>query len=115
MDGKNAFLNGYISEEVYVSQPSDFENHEYPNHTFKLKWALYGLKQAPRAWYERLSKFLLDQVYSIGKVDTTLFIKRQGKHILLVQIYVDDIIFGSTIMQLFKEFSKLIRENLKWS
>lgn len=59
-----------------------------------------GLKQAPRAWYERFSKFLINQWYSRGKVDTTLFIKRQGKHLLLVQIYVDDTIFGSTNMQL---------------
>lgn len=94
MDVKSGFLNGYISEEVYVSQPFGFENHEYPNHVFKLKRALYGLKQAHMAWYERLSKLLLDQGYSRG----TLFIKRQGKHILLVQVYVDDIIFGSTNM-----------------
>lgn len=81
---KSAFLNGYINEEVYVSQPSSFENHEYLNHVYKPKWALYGLKQAPRYSYERLSKFLIDQGYSIWKVDTTLFIKRQGKHTLLV-------------------------------
>ena len=61
MDVKSAFLNGYINEEVYVSQPPRFENFEYPNHVYKLKRALYGLKQAPRAWYERLSKFLLEQ------------------------------------------------------
>ena len=58
---KSVFLNGYISEEMYISQPPDFENHEYPNHVFKLKWALYGLKQALRACYDRLSKFLLGQ------------------------------------------------------
>lgn len=103
MDVKNAFLNGYISEEVYVLQPPSFENHEYPNHVFTLKRALYGVKQAPRVWYERLRKFLLEQGYSRGKVDTTLFIKHQGKHILLVQIYVDDITFGFTNMQLVKE------------
>lgn len=102
MDVKSDSLNGYINEEVYVSQPPRFENHEYPNHVYKLKKALYGLKQAPRAWYERLSKFLFDQGYSRGKVDTTIFIKHQGKNLLLVQIYVDDIIFGSTNMQLVK-------------
>ena len=67
------FLNGYISEEVYVSQPPDFENYEFPNRVFKLKRALYGLKQAPRAWYYRLSKFLLEQGYSRRKLDTTLY------------------------------------------
>ena len=84
MDVKSAFLNGYINEEVYVAQPPGFESHEYLDHVYKLKRALYGLKQAPRSWYERLSKFLLDQGYSRGKVDTTLFIKRQGKHLILV-------------------------------
>ena len=115
MDVKSVFLNGYISEEVYVSQPPYFENYEFPNHVFKLKRALYGLKQAPRAWYDRLSKFLLEQGYSRGKVDTTLFIKRQGKHILLVQIYDDDIIFSSTNMHLVKEFSKLMHRVFEMS
>ena len=55
MDVKNAFLNGYIAEEVYIEQPPGFENHAFPNHIFRLNKALYGLKQAPRAWYERLS------------------------------------------------------------
>ena len=83
----------YISEEVYLSQPPRFENHEFPNHVFKLKRALYGLKKSPRVWYDRLNKFLLDQGYSRGNIDTTIFIKRQGKYLLLVQIYIDDIIF----------------------
>ena len=76
MDVKSSFLNGYINEEVYISQPPGFENIEYPNHVYKLKRALYGLKKAPRAWYERLSKFLLEQGFSRGKVDTTLFIRK---------------------------------------
>lgn len=74
MDVKGVFLNGYINEKVYVSQPLGFENHEYPSHVYKLKHALYGLKQAPETWYRRLSKFLIDQGYSRGNVDTTLFI-----------------------------------------
>lgn len=98
MDVKSNSLNGYINEEVYVSQPSGFKNHEYLNHVYKLKWALYGLTQALRAWYEQLSKFLIDQGYSRGKVDTIIFIKHKGKHTLLVQVYIDDIIFGSTNM-----------------
>jgi len=88
MDMKSAFLNGFIQEEVYVDQPLGFENSNKPSHVFKLKKALYGLKQAPRAWYERLSKFLLENDFSRGKLDTTLFIKNKLNDILLVQIYV---------------------------
>ena len=67
-----------------MDQPPDFEDTSYPDHVFKLKKALYGLKQAPRTWYDRLSTFLLNKGYLRGKVDQTLFIKKQGKHILLV-------------------------------
>ncbi|KAK2382949.1 putative mitochondrial protein [Trifolium repens] len=115
MDVKSAFLNGYINEEVYVKQPPGFENHELPDYVFKLKRALYGLKQAPRAWYDRLSKFLIKNGYSRGKVDTTLFIKRKGKDVLLVQIYVDDIIFGSTNPSLVKSFSSLMQGEFEMS
>ncbi|GJU87229.1 retrovirus-related pol polyprotein from transposon TNT 1-94 [Tanacetum coccineum] len=94
MDVKTAFLNGILREEVYVSQPDRFVDQDNSNHVYKLKKALYGLKQAPRAWYDLLSKFLLSQEFSKGTVDPTLFIRRQGKDILLVQIYVDDIIFA---------------------
>ena len=79
MDVKSAFLNGKISELVYVEQPPGFEDPKRPNHVFKLSKALYGLKQAPRAWYERLRDFLLSKDFKIGKVDTTLFTKRIGK------------------------------------
>ena len=96
MDVKSAFLNGFISEEVYVEQPPRFENSLLPNHVFKLIKALYGLKQAPRAWYERLSSFLILNNFTKGKVDTTLFIKHFENNFLIVQIYVDDIIFGSS-------------------
>ncbi|GJU94060.1 retrovirus-related pol polyprotein from transposon TNT 1-94 [Tanacetum coccineum] len=100
MDVKTAFLNGIMREEVYVSQPDGFVDKDNLNHVYKLKKALYGLKQAPRAWYDLLSKFLPSQELSKGTVDPTLFIKRQGKDILLVQIYVDDIIFASTTPEL---------------
>lgn len=60
MDIKSAFLNGYLKEEVYVKQPPGFENSDFPNHVYKLDKAMYGLMQAPHAWYERLSKFLLE-------------------------------------------------------
>ena len=96
MNVKSAFLNGYIMEEVYVQQPPGFEDNLYPNHVYKLQKALYGLKQAPRAWYDRLSKFLIEKGFWIGKVDIILFIKEKRKAFLIVQVYVDDIIFGLT-------------------
>ncbi|GJX10513.1 retrovirus-related pol polyprotein from transposon TNT 1-94 [Tanacetum coccineum] len=86
MDVKTAFLNGILREEVYVSQPDGFVDPENPNHVYKLKKALYGLKQAPRAWYDLLSSFLLSQKFTKGTVDPTLFVRREGKDILLVQI-----------------------------
>ena len=115
MDVKSAFLNGYIQEEVYVSQPPGFESFEHPDYVFKLKKALYGLKQAPRAWYDRLSNFLLEKGFTRGTVDTTLFIERSGKDILLVQIYVDDIIFGATNDSLCKKFSDLMQSEFEMS
>ncbi|GJY17776.1 retrovirus-related pol polyprotein from transposon TNT 1-94 [Tanacetum coccineum] len=84
IDVKTAFLNGILREEVYVSQPDGFVDQDNLNHEYKLKKALYGLKQAPRAWYDLLSKFLLSQEFSKGTVDPTLFIRRQGKDILLI-------------------------------
>ena len=96
MDVKSAFLNGYINELVYVEQPLDFEDEKKPNLVYKLRKALYGLKQAPKAWYERLMNFLLSKGFIMGKVDTTLFTKKIGKDLFVLQIYVDDIIFGST-------------------
>ena len=115
MDVKSAFLNGFINEEVYVSQPPGFESYEHPDYVYKLKKALYGLKQAPRAWYDRLSKFLLENNFERGKVDNTLFIKKKGKDILLVQIYVDDIIFGATNETLCKDFSSMMQEEFEMS
>ncbi|GJS57811.1 retrovirus-related pol polyprotein from transposon TNT 1-94 [Tanacetum coccineum] len=96
MDVKTAFLNGDLQEEVFVSQPEGFEDQDNPTHVYRLKKALYGLKQAPRAWYDTLSKFLMANNFFKGAVDPTLFTRKSGKHILLVQIYVDDIIFAST-------------------
>jgi len=115
MDVKSAFLNGCLTEEAYVMQPPGFESKEFPNHIFKLDKALYGLKQAPRAWYERLSNFLLENDFRRGKVDSTLFLKYKGKHLLIVQVYVDDIIFGATHNDLCNEFSKMIRNEFEMS
>jgi hypothetical protein len=96
MDVKSAFLNGFINELVYVEQPPGFEDPRYPNHAYRLSKALYGLKQAPRAWYERLRDFLIEKGFKIGTVDTTLFTKKHNSDIFICQVYVDDIIFGST-------------------
>nr|GEX66360.1 retrovirus-related Pol polyprotein from transposon TNT 1-94 [Tanacetum cinerariifolium] len=95
-DVKTAFLNEELKEEVYVSQPKGFMDPDHPHHVYWLKKALYGLKQAHRAWYDTLLKFLMAKGFSKGVVDPTLFIRRTGKHILNVQIYVDDIIFVLT-------------------
>ncbi|GJZ02559.1 retrovirus-related pol polyprotein from transposon TNT 1-94 [Tanacetum coccineum] len=100
MDVKTAFLNGNLREEVYVSQSDGFVDKYNPNHVYKLNKALYGLKQAQRAWYDMLSSFLISQDFSKGSVDPTLFIRKDGKELLLVQIYVDDIIFAASTPEL---------------
>ncbi|GKA17205.1 putative ribonuclease H-like domain-containing protein, partial [Tanacetum coccineum] len=96
MDVKSAFLYGTIEEEVYVNQPPSFVDPEFPNKVYNLEKALHGLHQAPRAWYETLSTYLLENRFRKGTIDKTLFIKKIKNDILLVQVYVDDIIFGST-------------------
>ncbi|GKB82072.1 retrovirus-related pol polyprotein from transposon TNT 1-94, partial [Tanacetum coccineum] len=100
MDVKTAFLNGNLREEVYVSQPDDFVDPDKPNHVYKLKKALYGLKKAPHAWYDMFSSFLISQDFSKGLVDPTLFIRKEGKELLLIQVYVDDIIFAASTPEL---------------
>nr|GFB51027.1 retrovirus-related Pol polyprotein from transposon TNT 1-94 [Tanacetum cinerariifolium] len=115
MDVKTAFLNGNLREEVYVSQPDGFVDADNPNHVYKLKKALYGLKQAPRAWYDMLSSFLLSQDFSKGSVDPTLFIRRNGNDLLLVQIYVDNIIFAASTLELCDLFANLMCSKFKMS
>nr|GFB87101.1 putative ribonuclease H-like domain-containing protein [Tanacetum cinerariifolium] len=115
MDVKSAFLYGTIEEEVYVCQPPGFEDHDYPDKVYKVVKALYGLHQAPRAWYETLANYLLENGFQRGKIDQTLFIKRQKGDILLVQIYVDDIIFGLTHKDLCKAFEKLMKDKFQMS
>ncbi|GJY30618.1 putative ribonuclease H-like domain-containing protein, partial [Tanacetum coccineum] len=107
MDVKSAFLYGQIEEEVYVCQPPGFEDPNHPDKVYKVVKALYGLHQAPRAWYDTLATYLLSNGFQRGQIDQTLFIKSQKGHILLVQIYVDDIIFGSTKKELCDEFEIL--------
>ena len=94
---------------IYVSQPPQFIDYDFLNHVYKLKKALYGLNQAPRSWYKRLSNFLLEQKFERGKVVTTFFIKKTKKDILLVQIYVDDIIFGATNESLCKDLFNMMK------
>jgi hypothetical protein len=115
MDVKSVFLNGYIEEEVYVRQPPSFENLKYPNHVYKLHKALYGLKQAPRAWYVSLKAFLLAKGFKMGSVDKTLFLLKQGTNTLLVQIYVDDIIFDGSSHALVAKFSKTMSREFEMS
>jgi hypothetical protein len=108
MDVKNVFLNGVIQEEVYVRQPPGFESPKYPDRVYKLSKALYGLKQAPRAWYARLKTFLLEHRYVMRGVDRILFTLNHGTDFLLVQIYVDDIIFGGSSHTLMFRFQKMM-------
>ncbi|GJW59901.1 putative ribonuclease H-like domain-containing protein [Tanacetum coccineum] len=115
MDVKSAFLYGKIEEEVYVCQPLGFEDPEFPDRVYKVEKALYGLHQAPRAWYETLSTYLLDNGFQRGTIDKTLFIKKVKGDILLVQVYVDDIIFGSTKKSLCTEFEKLMHKKFQMS
>ncbi|GJQ98415.1 putative ribonuclease H-like domain-containing protein [Tanacetum coccineum] len=115
MDVKSAFLYGQIEEEVYVCQPPGFEDPDHPDKVYKVVKALYGLHQAPRAWYDTLATYLLSNGFQRGQIDQTLFIKSQQGHILLVQIYVDDIIFGSTKKELCEEFEKLMKDKFQMS
>ncbi|GJX21298.1 retrovirus-related pol polyprotein from transposon TNT 1-94 [Tanacetum coccineum] len=115
MDVKTVFLNGNLREEVYVSQPDGFVDPDNPNYVYKLKKALYGLKQAPRAWYDMLSSFLISQDFSKGSVDPTLFICKEGNKLLLVQVYVDDIIFAASTPELCDLFAKIMCSKFKMS
>nr|GFB44391.1 hypothetical protein [Tanacetum cinerariifolium] len=113
MDVKSAFLYGTIEEEVYVCQLLGFEDPDHPDKVYKVVKALYGLHQAPRAWYETLANYLLENGFQRGQIDQTLFIKRQKGNILLVQIYVDDIIFSATNKDLCKSFEKLMKDKFQ--
>ncbi|GJT54267.1 putative ribonuclease H-like domain-containing protein [Tanacetum coccineum] len=115
MDVKNAFLYGKIEEEVYVCQPPELEDPNFPDRVYKVEKALYGLHQAPRAWYETLSTYLLENRFQRGHIDKTLFIKRDQGDILIVQVYVDDIIFGSTKKKLCTEFENMMHKKFQMS
>nr|GEW75899.1 copia protein [Tanacetum cinerariifolium] len=112
---KSAFLNSFINEEVYVAQPPGFIDFAKPNHVYRLKKALYGLKQAPKAWYDRLKAFLIKHDHTMGMVDNTLFTKKKDSNLITVQIYVDDIIFGSTCQELCDDFAKIMHDEFEMS
>nr|GFB44705.1 retrovirus-related Pol polyprotein from transposon TNT 1-94 [Tanacetum cinerariifolium] len=115
MDVKIAFFHGSLKEDVYVCQPEGFIDAEQPSHVYKLKKALYGLKQAPRVWYDELSTFLLQNHFFKGTIDPMLFIRRFHDDILVVHVYVDDIIFGSTHPMYIKLFSHFMKSRFEMS
>ncbi|GKB88366.1 putative ribonuclease H-like domain-containing protein [Tanacetum coccineum] len=115
IDVKSAFLYGTIDEEVYVSQPPSFVDPKCPKKVYKVVKALYGLHQAPKAWYDTLSNFLLKNGYRRGTIDKTLFIKKDKNDIILVQVYVDGIIFGSTKRSWCDEFEALMKNRFRMS
>lgn len=92
MDVKTTFLNGKLSEEVYLEQPEGFEIHDIESHVCRLKEALYGLKQAPRAWYERIDTYLLGLGFSKNDADPNLYYKRNRDDMLILILYVDDLL-----------------------
>jgi hypothetical protein len=104
MDVKSVFLNGVIQEEMFIKQPPGFKNPKYLNRVYKLSKTLYGLKQVTRTWYARLKIFFLDYGYVMGSVDKTLFTLKYDNNFLLVQIYMDDIIFGGSSHVLVSSF-----------
>nr|GEV47322.1 putative ribonuclease H-like domain-containing protein [Tanacetum cinerariifolium] len=115
MDVKSELLYGTIKEEVYVRQPPGFVNPQFPDKVYKVEKALYGVHQDPRAWYETLSNYLLENGFKRGTIEKTLFIKKIKNDILLVQVYADDIIFGSTKRSLSTKFEQLMHNRFQMS
>ena len=115
MDVESAFLNGILNEEVYVAQPPGFESTEFPARVYKLHKAVYGLKQAPRAWYETLSEYLVESGFVKGQIDKTLFTKGVNDDLIMVQVYVDDIIFGSKSKDQCDYFAKVMTSKFEMS
>ena len=109
MDVKSAFLNGFLKEEVYVAQPKGFIDPHFLDHVFYLKKALYGLKQAPKAWYDHFTEYLVSNGFTRGQANRTLFIKKVDGELVVAQVYVDDIIFGSTKDDLAHSFSSMMQ------
>ncbi|GJS98088.1 retrovirus-related pol polyprotein from transposon TNT 1-94 [Tanacetum coccineum] len=116
-DVKNEVLENdeIVNIKVYVAQPSGFIDFAKSNHVYRLKKALYGLKQAHKAWYDRLKAFLVKHDYNMGMVAHTLFTKKKGSNLIIVQIYVDDIIFDSTCQDLCDDFAKILHDEFEMS
>jgi hypothetical protein len=115
LDEKSAFLNGFLEEEVYVKQPPGFESVGFPHRVYRLRKALYGLKQAPRAWSGHLRGFLFSKGFEMSKVDKTLFLLRKGDDILIVQVYMDDIVFGGSSHSLVARFAEDMSKEIEMS
>jgi hypothetical protein len=115
MDVKSTFLNGDLEEEVYIEKPEGFQLSENENYVCRLKKALYGLKQAPRAWYSRLDRYLQQQGFRKGNADNNLYIKVNQDSILLIEVYVDDIIFGSDDDRMSQKFAKDMQNEFEMS
>ena len=104
LDINNAFLNGHLSEHVFMAQPPGFADPAYPSHVCHLKKAIYGLKQAPRAWYNELRQFLLHTGFVNSHSDTSLFIFNANGCTLFLLVYVDDIILMGNDSTLVNKF-----------
>jgi hypothetical protein len=113
MDVKSAFLNGNLEEEVYIEQPEGFQLTKKGDYVCKLNKSLYGLKQAPRAWYARLDSFLQKQGLKRGSADNNLYCKLDGNNMIIVEVYVDDIIFGSDDERMSKDFSRMMQREFE--
>ena len=115
IDVKTAFLNWFLREDVYVAQPKGFIDPHFLDHVLYLRKTFYGLKQVPKAWYDRLTQYLVSHGFIRGKVDQTLFIKREDDEMIVAHVYVDDIIFGSTKDEFAYSFSKLMQAEFEMS
>jgi hypothetical protein len=115
MDVKSTFLNGELEEKVYIEQPKGFQLSENRDYVCKLKKALYGLKQTPRSWYSRLDKYLQQEGFRKGSADNNIYIKVIQGNILLIEVYVDDIIFGSDDDRLSQKFAKDMQNEFEMS
>jgi hypothetical protein len=115
MDVKSTFLNLDLEEDVYIEQPEGFQLSENENYVCRLKKDLYGLKQAPRAWYSILEIYLQQQGFRKGNADNNLYIKVNQDSILLIEVYVHNIIFGSDDDRMRQKFAKDMQNEFEMS
>ena len=106
LDVKNAFLNGTLTENVYMEQPPGYIDPWYSNHVCQLKKALYGPKQASYAWFQRFNSFLLTIGFSCSRADTSFFVFHQQSEIIYLLLYVDDIIITGNNSSLLDSFAR---------